>query len=519
VRIKSWTGRHWPFGSLLLAGLGLRIAAQLAYQPALLYIDSKKYLFGTQVPSWGAFDPLGYTLLVLRPMLTFTSLASVALLQHALGIAIAVALYVLMLRLGVNRWLAALATAPILLDAYQLVAEQTIMPDTLFEALVVAGLLILLWRPRPGLITIIAAGLILGLSAPVRQVGEALIAPVLIYVLIVTGGWRRRLLCGTVLTACFALPILGYMCYSQFSLHEGFELSNMGDEYLYGRTAHAADCATLKLPADDWMLCPKPSAAAALGVDGLVNIGLTKSQTYAGSGPQPPAGLNTGVLETQFAHSVIEQQPLRVIGDIADDAVKIFALTRDGLPGDTPISRWQFQDGYPYYPPGITASGATSANVIFGLSGGGTVHVNKPVAAALRSYQLNGGYTPGPVFLVSLLAGLAGIVAFRRLGESRLALACFLITGSGIVLLLGADLYEFSWRYQLPALITLPVAGAVGGTALARLYHRRRTARQQPASASVAPSGSAAAAAATATATAVEPDGAADAPAQEAICE
>jgi hypothetical protein len=496
VTIKSGIGRHWPFCSLLLAGLVLRVAAQLAYQPALLYIDSKKYLFGTQITTWGAFDPLGYTLLVLRPILLFTGLGVVALLQHALGIAIAVGLYVLMLRLGVNRWLAALATAPVLLDGYQLVAEQTIMPDTLFEALVVAGLLILLWRPRLGLLAVIAAGLVLGLATPVRQVGEALIAPALVYVLAMGGTWRRRLVYGTVLTACFTLPILGYMSYSEFSLHDGFELSNMGDEYLYGRTAHAADCATLRLPADEWSLCPKPSAAAALGVDGLVNIGLAADQTYAGSGPNPPAGLDPGVLQNRFTEAVIGQQPLRVVGDIAHDAVKIFALTRDGLPGDTPIARWQFQDGYPYYPPGITATGATSANVIFELSGGGTVHVDKPLASALRDYQLNGGYTPGPVFLVSLLAGLAGIVAYRRLGEPRRALACLLVTGSGIVLLLGADLYEFSWRYQLPALITLPVGGALGGTALVHLYHRRRTARQ----AATAPVN-------------------ADLPAEEAICE
>jgi hypothetical protein len=497
VTIKSWIGRQWPFCSLLLAGLGLRGAAQIAYQPALLYIDSKKYLFGTQVRTWGAFDPIGYTLLVLRPVLHFTDLAAVALLQHALGIAIAVGLYVLMLRLGVNRWLATLAAAPVLLDGYQLVAEQTIMPDTLFEALVVTGLLILLWRPRPALIAVTTAGLILGLSAPVRQVGEALIVPALIYVLVMAGSWRKRLLYGTVLTACFALPILGYMAYSEFSLHDRFELSDMGDEYLYGRTAHAADCATLKLPADEWWLCPKPSVAAALGVDGLVNIGLSPAQTYAGSGPQPPADVDLSGLQTRFADAVIRQQPLRVIGDITHDAVKLFALTRDGLPGDTPIARWQFQDSYPYYPPGITATGATSANVIFALSGGGSTHVNKPLASALRSYQLNGGYTPGPIFLVCLLAGLAGIVAYRRLGESRLACACFLTTGSGIVLLLGADLYEFSWRYQLPALITLPIGGALGGTAVVRLYHRRRAARQE-------------AAAATARM---------DTPAEEAICE
>jgi hypothetical protein len=115
--------QHSVFALLLAAGLVLRVAAQIGYQPALLYIDSKKYLFGTEVRSWGAFDPLGYLLLVLRPVLWFGNLAVVALVQHVLGIALAVALYLLLLHLGVSRWLAALATAPILLDGYQLVAE------------------------------------------------------------------------------------------------------------------------------------------------------------------------------------------------------------------------------------------------------------------------------------------------------------------------------------------------------------------------------------------------------------
>jgi hypothetical protein len=291
-------------------------------------------------------------------------------------------------------------------------------------------------------------------------------------VLTATSGWRTRLLSGTVLTACFALPVLGYMTWSEFGLHEGFELSNLGDEYLYGRTAHAVDCATLRIPVDERSLCPKPSAAAALGVDGLVNTGLAPDQAYAR--PGPTTNISAGILQRRFGYAVITQQPLRVAGDVASDAVKIFALTRDGIGGDTPISRWQFQDGYPYYPPGITADGATSANIIFALNGGGTVHVVRPVATALRAYQLHGGYTPGPAFGVALLAGLAGIFAFRKLGDSRLARACLLITSSGVILLLAADLYEFSWRYQLPAIITLPAAGALGGTALARLYHRRR---------------------------------------------
>jgi len=57
-----------------------------------------------------------------------------------------------------------------------------------------------------------------------------------------------------------------------------------------------------------------------------------------------------------------------------------------------------------------------------------------------------------------------------------LALACLLITASAAAVLLGADLYEFSWRYQLPALVTLPIAGALGATAVVRCLRTARTA-------------------------------------------
>jgi len=105
-------------------------------------------------------------------VLMVADLAFVALLQHVLGVAMAIALYALMLRRGVTRWLAALAVAPVLLDAYQLNAEQTIMPDVLFEALLVTGIVLLLWQPRPGLALIVVGGLALGASAPVRQVAR-----------------------------------------------------------------------------------------------------------------------------------------------------------------------------------------------------------------------------------------------------------------------------------------------------------------------------------------------------------
>jgi 4-amino-4-deoxy-L-arabinose transferase-like glycosyltransferase len=409
-------------------------------------------------------------------MILGRSLAYAALVQHILGMAMAGALYALMVRRGVYRWLAALAVAPVLLDAYQLNAEQTIMPDVLFETLLVAGLVLLLWQPRPGLFLIILAGLALGASAPVRQVGEALIAPALIYVVFAAQGWRKRLLHGAVLTACFALPIVGYMSYSAVIMQYGFELSNMGNAYLYGRAAHAADCGTLKnIPAVERPLCPSSSLSAALGVDGLVNAPESPRVTYEPVNVQIGFVIDTNPWQKDLAYRVLRQQPMRVVGDIAHDSAKIFALTRNTQQGDTPISRWQFQFGYPYYPPGVTRHGYNSASKVFGRAGGGGhARVHWKADIALRYYQLHGGYTPGPVFLFGLLAGIAGMFTFRRRRDSGPALACLLITGSAVAVLLGADLYEFSWRYQLPALVTLPVAAAFGITALVRFFGARR---------------------------------------------
>jgi hypothetical protein len=473
---RSLLRRHWGLGLLLAAGLVLRVVVQVSYQPALLFIDSVKYLFGTQTATatLGAYDPIGYTLLVLAPLTKIADLAYVALLQHLAVLAMAAGLYALMLRRGVTRWLATLAVAPVLLDAYQLNAEQTIMPDVLFEVLLVAGIMLLLWRPRPGLVLIILSGLALGASGPVRQVGEALIVPALVYVVAAAPGWRTKLKHGLVMTACFALPVVGYMTYSAVILHYGFELSNMGDAYLYGRTAHAADCATLKIPALEQPLCPTAPASAALGVDGLVNAQDAPRVLYQPVDVYRGELIDTMPLQRALAGSVLRQQPMRVAGDIASDAVKLFALTRNTVRGDTPVSRWQFQTSYPYYPAAISRHGPSSASRIFAWAGGGgNPRVNATAATALRYYQLHGGYTPGPVFLLGLLAGIAGIGTWRRRDPPH-ALACLLITGCAVAVLLGADLYEFSWRYQLPALVTLPVAGAFGVTALARTARARR---------------------------------------------
>ena len=54
--MASMVRRNWLLAILLAAGLALRVVTQLAYRPALLFIDSKKYIFGTDFNSndWGS---------------------------------------------------------------------------------------------------------------------------------------------------------------------------------------------------------------------------------------------------------------------------------------------------------------------------------------------------------------------------------------------------------------------------------------------------------------------------------
>ncbi len=478
--------------ALLAAGLALRVVAQIAYRPALLYIDTLKYLYN----AWPGTDPLGYKG-VLKAILLVGNLQTVTAVQHLVGLAMGVGIYAVLLRRGVPRWLAALAAAPVLLDAYELQNEQSIMPDVWFDALLVLALVVLLWPPRPTRRAIAAAGIALGLSVTIGQATEVMVLPAVIYVLIaVGGGWWHAVRAAVVMCVAFALPVLMYMSLSAaFSGH--FWLSRAGTSTLYGRVAEAADCATLKVPAYERALCPTASEKA-LGTDGLDHDASSPLQLYVA-----PPGLTQAKVISSFIKAVIVQQPLRVLEGTATDASRLFAVTRVTSPGDTPVSRWQFQDSYPSYQNYIRTNPA--GVIILGLkvqnpppdfiyqpldpAMGGKATVIRPLATFLHAYQLDGGYTPGPLYLVATLLGLAGTLSLIRLrghrrgqpgsaspppADRELALACSLFFMSAVAILLFSDITEFSWRYQLPAVMTLPPAGALGlAVILARVRSRR----------------------------------------------
>jgi hypothetical protein len=260
----------------------------------------------------------------------------------------------------------------------------------------------------------------------------------------------------------------------QLAVSGHFTFTQRNSYVFYGRTAAAADCATLRLPPDERSLCPSPQVVATLGVDGLVGDPSGPLLSY-----RPPPGMSIQAMADRFEDAVVTQQPMAVLGAIHSDFIKLFALTRDTTPGDMPISRWQFQTSYPTYPPLITVGYVASIR-----PGGGQPSVIRPLAEALRDYQMHGGYTPGPLLALAALAGLAGSCLLgRRREHTTIATACLLSTAMAIILLLGSDAYEFSWRYQLPALVLLPPAGILGAATIATALRRaapKRAAAPEP---------------------------------------
>ncbi|MGH3393587.1 MAG: hypothetical protein ACRDPO_02755 [Streptosporangiaceae bacterium] len=474
--------RHWLISLLLLAGVILRVLTYMAYHPALLYVDTLKYLY----KEWPGADPLGYKVL-LKVMLSVTSLGAVAVLQHLLGLAMAVALYAVLVRRGAARWLAAVAAAPVLLDAYQLQMEQMIMPDVLFEAMIVAGLVVLLWRPVVTTRLAIVAGVILGASAAVHQIGEILVLPAVAYLILTTGGWRRVLRQSAVLVAAFIVPIVVY-CTGSLYVTGHFWLASSADQNL-GRLAVSADCATLKLPSYLRQMCPSPSVQAN-GADWLEH-----SKNSPLHNPVIPAGMTKGQMLAQLESAIEHQQPLRVLGSFLRDSARLFAGSRPAIKGITPISRWQFQTHYPVFPPEVSLGAGNK--IIVGIqrapyepfherllrpSYGGRAQVDKPIASFLRSYQLKGGYTPGPLLALATILGAIGtlfVLRRRQRGtrQRELATACLLVFATAALILLISDFTEFSWRYQLPALVTLPPAGVLGVSVLVAQFRDRRQGR------------------------------------------
>ncbi|MDI2032776.1 glycosyltransferase family 2 protein [Saccharopolyspora sp. TS4A08] len=471
--------RHWLLALLVLAGVVLRIVTQLAYRPALLYIDSFRYLDDVGVFHPGGINPVGYEwflwpLLGLGDLLGIGGLAGVAAVQHLLGIGLGVGIYVLLRRFGVREWLAAPAAAPVLLDAYQLQIEQLIMSDLLFQVLLLVAVYLLCWWGPPTPKVAAVAGGVLALSVMVRSVGLTLVVPAAVFVLLAAGlrpreGWRPRLIATGALVVGFGAAVLVYALYGALVAGKFGVGGSGGGGALFGRAAVVANCDELDLTREERLICPREphEVREELGIDFYLHLW----DVQANVDNLLPEGMDVNAAQKSLTREVVLHQPLDIAGGVARDFLKGFAPTRTQTAGDVPLDRWQFQLEHPLYAPDwYTREWAE-------LHDGSDLHADHELTSFLRGYQLGGGYTPGILLGGALLLATAAVAGLGRARRSGLRAVTLLPAGLATTVLLTASVMEFSWRYQLPGLVLIPLAGALGATAL---FGRPQTIRIPP---------------------------------------
>lgn len=456
--------RHWPLVALLLVGAALRIVALIAVYPGIWFSDSNSYV---RTAATGILSPTrvtGYSLVV-APFWQIGSAAALIVLQHLIGLAMAVLLFATLRRRGVPTLLAFVAVVPAVLDAYLIQIEHTMMSETVFHAAMVGTVALLLWNDRLGLAAAAAAGLLLGYAAVVRSVAVPVVAVFLLYLLVRRVGWRPLL----VFAVGWVLVIGGYSTMYKVQ-HGKFGLTQSSGRFLYGKVAPWADCSRMPdLPADERFLCPDPDHR------------LTSNQAmWSRFSPLRGRPDSDDRKIRDFAKRAILDRPLTYARGVTLDFLHYFEPGHRIGANDPLIVQWEFpvnpnRWGIPGFRGPIRPPNATRGSR---FEPGPYVdrmvdqpHTNVTASKLLHVYQ-RFAFTSGQILLICVVAVLAALVTRR--GPWRLRLDAALLAGAVLAMLLFATaLSVFSYRYGLIAALLLPAAGALAGAAL---LQPRRTA-------------------------------------------
>ena len=529
TRLRHLTGENKLFSWALAAGALLRLITILGYPGALFfYGDSYVYLGAALRPQPNLSKVTGYSFF-LRALLPFHSLTLVVTIQHLMGLAVAVMIYVLLRRNGVSKLWSTVATLPQLLDGYIIEDEHMIMTETVFTFLLMIAMLIVLWKPRPAWWSLLIAGVLAGCASVVRTDGEIVLAVIPIFLLV--RGWSWKTLRGWLLAITFAvgslLPIASYEgwfhnYYQHEQQYDGYETSLAQGFFLWGRVSSFVNCAVLKPTGEQARICPTDAIVDRTPPGNYVweNPYIHSSTINPGFTPVSTA---SNKLLTSFAIKAIEAQPLDYAKTVVKDVFLSFGIPRIAYPGPGTTYYYSFHlhyvvaatpasKGYSTLPPdnkswiGPTSRtnpayhSAYSDWLAYGHQAPGVV--NKVFALPILLYE-RVVFTWGPLLAVIFLLGLGGVIsvsasAYRRGQGLRAALSWRTLRsvrlhwsprGTSVLpwitavalLVIPIAVADFDYRYLIPV---IPFACLAAGLGFAP--RRVKPAPQAPSSPSTA---------------------------------
>jgi hypothetical protein len=486
ARGRALVARAPLFAVALTAGAGLRLLAMLGYPGALWFAgDSYVYLGAALRLRPDLSKTTGYSLF-LRALEPFHSLTLVTGVQHLMGLAVAVMIYLLLRRYGVSQRWATVATLPVLLDGFEIEDEHMVMAEALFTFLVVAAMLLILWRSRVPWPAALLAGLLAGYAVDVRTEGLPVLvlfpAALLLRGLRDGGRWRwrnwRGWLAAVAMAAGCAAPVLGYATWFH-SWSGSYGLTRATGFFLWARVSSFAECSVIKPPAGELKICPS---------------GLPSSRTppgdYVWHAPQVhdiaggPVSVANNKLLTDFAIHAVEAQPLGYLHSVLSGLALSVEWPRRPYPDAGTVYEYYFHltpQNIPANHSWIPGGTAYSDAVQYGHAT--PSRVVRPFAILIDGYERL-FYTYGPLFGLILLTGLGGVLRIRRTAGRVPRLAWSPRAGSMlpwvtavVLLVFPIAIVDFDYRYLLPV---LPFACLAAGLAFAP--PRAKVASTQPAS-------------------------------------
>ena len=393
-----------------------------------------------------------------------------------MGLAVAVMIYLLARRSGVSKRWSAVATLPVLLDGFEIEDEHMVMAEALFTFLVMAAVLLILWRSRVPWFVALLAGLLAGYAVDVRSEG----LPVLVLFpafLLLRGlaalGWRdwtgRKVL--RALQACVpalamavgcAVPVVAYAAWFH-SWTGNYDLTRSDGFYLWGRVSSFAECSVIKPPADELKICPSgpPSSRTAPG-DYIWHAPMVHD--IAGG---PVSAANNKLLR-DFALRAVEAQPLGYLHAVLSGVALSVEWPRKPYPDPGTVSYYYFHLKPQTVPANHSWIPGGTAYADAGQYGHATPsRVVEPFAVLIAGYE-RVFYTYGPLFGLIMVLGLGGVVRSQRrplrLIRSRRAGSMLPWVTAVVLLVFPIAVADFDYRYLLPV---LPFACLAAGLAFA----------------------------------------------------
>ncbi|GIH09626.1 hypothetical protein Rhe02_76930 [Rhizocola hellebori] len=439
--MKAWATvrRHWAILILLALAVVLRVLIMAAYQPAFwFYGDSGAFIESSIRSGLDPYDVggLGYSV-VLKVLKVTGSFAVVVALQHLLGLLTALAIYTFLYRRGVRIWLACLATAPLLFDSLQVTLEHYVLGETMFVALSVTAILLLLWPKKPGLVACALSGFVIMLAWFTRPSTIPMVIIMLGFLAIRRVGWRPLL----AFAIAFAIPYVAVQSWI------GDRPSAFGTSYanraLYARVSSFVDCDRLTLTEAERRLCP------------LEPLGQRHDRTdyYGWNGPAVQVPKNDNEILRTFARKAIAAQPADYAQVVLRDLAPHFIPGRHiGPESDCLREKWSLPATIKGTPVPLACTPALTQNT---WDNEFADDKDAPAATGLSTFLAGYGKVMRTVPIVTSLALLLALVAairFRR-GSRDAAdtITLALITVSLVIPPVLVAMYEA--RYGLPALV------------------------------------------------------------------